>query len=97
VGSSAGKRVIDEEVVAPMKEHRELRALIEGHTDSIGPEAYNQRLSERRANAVRDYMVSRGIEGSRITTKGWGESKPIASNETKGGQAKNRRVEITEE
>ena len=48
-------------------------------------------------NAVRDYMVSRGIEESRITTKGWGESKPIASNETKEGQAKNRRVEITEE
>jgi len=92
-----GKRIVDEEVVAPMKEHRELRALVEGHTDSIGSESYNQRLSERRANAVRDYMVSRGVEASRITTKGWGKSKPVASNETKEGQAKNRRVEITEE
>ncbi len=93
----AGKEKIDAEVVAPMKEHSNLRALVEGHTDSIGSDAYNQRLSERRANAVRDYMVSRGIDAQRITTKGWGKSKPIASNKTKEGRARNRRVEITEE
>ena len=93
----AGKEKIDAELVAPMKEHPNLRALVEGHTDSIGSDAYNQRLSERRANAVRDYMVSRGIDAQRITTKGWGKSKPIASNKTKEGRARNRRVEITEE
>ena len=92
-----GKERIDAEVVAPMKEHANLRALVEGHTDSIGTEAYNQRLSERRANAVADYMESRGISAQRITTKGWGKSKPIESNKTKEGRAKNRRVEITEE
>jgi OOP family OmpA-OmpF porin len=93
----AGKERIDAEIVRPMTEHPELRALVEGHTDSIGSEAYNQRLSERRANAVRDYMVGQGIAPSRITTKGWGKSKPVADNKTKEGRAKNRRVEVTEE
>src|SRR6266850_1622582 len=55
----AGKEKVDEEVVRPMKEHPNLRALVEGHTDSIGSDAYNLRLSERRANAVRDYMIER--------------------------------------
>ena len=93
----AGKEKIDEEIVPPMKEHSNLRALVEGHTDSIGSDAYNQRLSERRADAVRDYMVSRGIDAQRITTKGYGKSEPIASNKTKEGRAQNRRVEVTEE
>ena len=93
----AGKDRIDEDVVRPMKEHPELRALVEGHTDSIGSDAYNQRLSERRADAVRDFILAQGIAPSRITTKGWGKSKPIADNKTKDGRAKNRRVEITEE
>ncbi len=93
----AGKERIDSEIIPPMKEHSELRALVEGHTDSIGSEAYNLRLSERRANAVADYMESQGISSSRITTKGWGKSKPVADNRTKEGRAKNRRVEITEE
>jgi OOP family OmpA-OmpF porin len=93
----AGKERIDADVVRPMKEHPELRALVEGHTDSIGSDAYNQRLSERRANAVADYMESKGIATSRITTKGWGKSKPVADNRTKEGRARNRRVEITEE
>ena len=93
----AGKERIDSEIIPPMKEHPELRALVEGHTDSIGSEAYNLRLSERRANAVADYMESQGISSSRITTKGWGKSKPVADNRTKEGRAKNRRVEITEE
>src|SRR5256885_1811034 len=86
--SEGGKARIDEDVVRPMQEHRNLRALVEGHTDSVGSDAYNQRLSERRANAVRDYMISSGIDASRITTKGWGKSKPIASNKTKEGRAK---------
>ena len=86
-----------EEVVQTMKQHPEVRATIEGHTDSVGSDAYNQRLSERRANAVRDYMVAHGIAAARITTRGYGESKPIASNKTAEGRSQNRRVEITEE
>jgi len=65
-----------------------------GHTDSIGTEAYNMKLSMRRANAVKDYLVSKGIDANRIHTEGKGESQPIASNKTKEGRAKNRRVEI---
>ena len=65
-----------------------------GHTDSIGTEAYNQRLSERRANAVKAYLVSKGIESDRVATEGKGELQPVASNKTKAGRAQNRRVEI---
>jgi OOP family OmpA-OmpF porin len=65
-----------------------------GHTDSIGTEAYNQGLSERRANAVKEYLVSKGIEKNRIYTEGKGEKQPIASNATAEGRAKNRRTEI---
>jgi OOP family OmpA-OmpF porin len=88
-----GKRKVDDGIKM-MKENPSLRVSVEGHTDSIGSDAYNQRLSERRANAVRDYMVDQGISSSRITTKGWGESKPAASNKTEEGRAQNRRVEI---
>jgi OOP family OmpA-OmpF porin len=65
-----------------------------GHTDSIGTEAYNQELSERRANAVKDYLVSKGIEKNRVYTEGKGEKQPIASNSTAEGRAKNNRAEI---
>ena len=65
-----------------------------GHTDSVGPEAYNQRLSVRRAEAVKAYLVSKGIEANRVYTEGKGEAQPVADNKTKEGRAKNRRVEI---
>ena len=65
-----------------------------GHTDSIGSDAYNQRLSVRRAEAVKAYLVSKGIERNRIYTEGKGEKQPIASNATAEGRAKNRRVEV---
>jgi OOP family OmpA-OmpF porin len=65
-----------------------------GHTDSVGTDAYNQRLSVRRAEAVKAYLVSRGIEKNRVYTEGKGEKQPIASNATRDGRQKNRRVEI---
>ena len=75
-------------------EDSELRVDLEGHTDSIGTEAYNKRLGERRANVVRDYLVEKGVGAARISTSSAGESDPIASNETPKGRLLNRRVEI---
>ena len=65
-----------------------------GHADSIGSDAYNQKLSVRRAESVKAYLVSKGIEPNRIYTEGKGEKQPVADNKTKEGRAKNRRVEI---
>jgi len=65
-----------------------------GHTDSIGTNAYNQKLSVRRSEAVKAYLVSKGIEKNRVYTEGKGELQPVADNKTKEGRAKNRRVEI---
>ncbi len=65
-----------------------------GHTDSVGTDAYNQRLSVRRAEAVKAYLVSKGIEKNRVYTEGKGEKQPVADNKTAEGRAKNRRVEI---
>ena len=65
-----------------------------GHADSIGTDAYNQKLSVRRAEAVKAYLVSKGTEANRVYTEGKGEKQPVASNKTKEGRAKNRRTEI---
>ena len=65
-----------------------------GHTDSVGTDAYNQKLSVRRAEAVKAYLVSKGIEKNRVYTEGKGEKQPVADNKTSEGRAKNRRVEI---
>jgi len=65
-----------------------------GHTDSVGSDAYNQKLSERRAQAVKAYLESKGIDKSRVYTEGKGEKQPVADNKTKDGRAQNRRVEI---
>ncbi|MEG3152674.1 OmpA family protein [Sphingomonas sp. ZT3P38] len=67
---------------------------IYGHTDSTGSDDYNQGLSERRADSVAAYLESRGVRGARIGTRGFGETQPIASNDTEQGRAANRRVEI---
>ena len=65
-----------------------------GHADSVGSDAYNQRLSVRRAESVKAYLVSKGIEANRVYTEGKGEKQPVAENKTANGRAKNRRVEI---
>jgi len=67
---------------------------VEGHTDSVGSDKYNQRLSERRAHAVVKYLIGKGIESNRLQAAGFGESRPIAPNETPEGRAKNRRTEF---
>jgi OmpA-OmpF porin, OOP family len=81
-------------LVAFMNENRASRVALSGHTDNIGTEAYNLKLSDRRWMSVRDYVVKKGVEGGRVSGQGFGESKPIASNATAEGRAKNRRVEI---
>jgi len=65
-----------------------------GHTDSVGGDPYNQKLSVKRSEAVKAYLVSKGIEKNRVYTEGKGEKQPVADNKTKEGRAKNRRVEI---
>ena len=65
-----------------------------GHTDSVGSDAYNQKLSVRRSEAVKSYLVSKGVEKNRVYTEGKGEKQPVADNKTAEGRAKNRRVEI---
>ena len=70
------------------------RLQVEGHTDSIGSDVYNQDLSERRARAVRDYLAGKGVGDGRISAVGYGESRPVATNDTPEGRALNRRVEV---
>ena len=88
-----GRQVLDQ--VAAQVDTLNLETLIAvGHTDSIGSEQYNQGLSERRANSVKNYLVSKGIAADRVYTEGKGETSPIADNATREGRAQNRRVEI---
>ncbi len=77
-----------------LKQYPETNIQIAGYTDSSGSEDYNQRLSERRAESVKNALVGMGVTPSRLTTIGYGESKPIASNNTEAGRQQNRRVEI---
>lgn len=82
-----------DELVDVMKKYPDLNVTIEGHTDNVGKPAGNKKLSQKRADAVKAYMVKSGIDSKRVTAKGYGMEKPIASNATKAGKAKNRRVE----
>ena len=88
-----GARQLDN-LVAFLIQHPRQVALIEGHTDSTGAMAYNQRLSERRADAVRLHLLSMGVAPDRVKTRGAGESSPIASNDSASGRQRNRRVEV---
>jgi len=89
----AGKGKLDE-LVANLKGLNLEVIIAVGHTDSVGSVAYNQKLSVRRAESVKAYLVSKGVEANRVYTEGKGKSQPVADNKSAAGRAKNRRVEI---
>lgn len=82
------------ELATILKKYEDTNILIEGHTDSSGPDDHNQTLSEKRAASVADYAKNIGVDGNRITTVGYGENQPVAENESAAGKAENRRVEV---
>ncbi|UCE87754.1 MAG: OmpA family protein, partial [Deltaproteobacteria bacterium] len=90
----ADAAVILDEAASILKRNPDVRVQIDGHTDATGPEVYNQGLSERRAEAVERYLVEQGVAAESLSTVGYGEMKPVASNETRDGRALNRRVEL---
>lgn len=87
-------KVVLDEAASILGKNASAKVSVEGHTDAVGADAYNQKLSDRRAAAVVQYLTGKGVAGSRLSSKGFGESKPVASNETKDGRAMNRRVEL---
>ncbi len=82
------------DIINILKEYPTAKFTVEGHTDSVGSEKLNQRLSDSRANSVKEYLVKNGIDAFRLSALGYGESKPIDTNKTRAGRANNRRVEI---
>ena len=84
-----------DEAILILEKNPEMKVEIDGHTDNTGSAAYNMNLSERRAKSVMKYFVDKGVEAGQLTTKGFGFTKPAASNDTKEGRTKNRRVELT--
>ncbi len=82
------------EVAKVLKDYPKIHIRVEGHTDSRGSDRYNMKLSQRRADSVRKYLMAQGIDGSRMESEGLGETRPIESNRTRAGRAKNRRTEM---
>ena len=82
------------QVAQVLNDFPKMRISIEGHTDNVGTEAANMRLSQKRAEAVLDYLVSKGISPERLDATGFGPTKPVASNKTAKGRAQNRRTEF---
>ncbi len=81
-------------LVTFLQKNPERQVMIEGHTDSVGSDAYNLELSQRRADAVRDFLMQNAVKAAQITTRGYGKTSPVASNDTAAGRQQNRRVEI---
>jgi len=90
----AESTLILDRVAASLLAHPEVKVEVAGHTDSDGSDAYNLKLSDRRAKAVRDYLIKKGVPASQLTANGYGESRPTADNKTVEGRAENRRVEL---
>lgn len=82
------------DIIKILNEYPNAKFTVEGHTDSVGSAKLNQSLSEKRANSVRDFLIKEGIAADRLTAIGYGEDKPIATNNTRAGRAQNRRTEI---
>ena len=83
-----------DEVADTLRRYPEMRVQIQGHTDSQGNRDFNIQLSQQRADAVRMYLLNKGISSSRLSARGFGPDEPVASNETAAGRAQNRRVEL---
>ena len=77
-----------------LKRNEVVNLTIEGHTDNVGDDAYNMKLSQQRTESVKEYLISKGISAARLTAIGYGETKPVADNAKAAGKAKNRRVEL---
>lgn len=90
----ADSKLILDRVAASLIAHPEVKVEVAGHTDSDGSDAYNLKLSDRRAKSVRDYLITKGVPAARLTANGYGESRPTADNTTVEGRAENRRVEL---
>jgi len=93
-GLTEDSKAILDDVVAALNGQPNIKAEVAGHTDWKGPTEYNQRLSEERARSVYNHLVAGGIDKARLTIRGYGESRPVADNQTEEGRAKNRRVEL---
>jgi outer membrane protein OmpA-like peptidoglycan-associated protein len=83
-----------DQIAQALNANRSIGVRIEGYTDNVGDPGFNQRLSEERAGSVREALIKRGVDGDRLTTRGFGEDRPIAPNQSPGGRARNRRVEF---
>jgi len=102
INFASGKAIIPpseypvlDQVVEVLKANKNVTVEIGGHTDAVGTETYNQGLSERRAQSVRNYLIQRGISASRLSARGYGEYQPVAPNTTRDGRSQNRRIEFT--
>lgn len=94
--TSEAENILDD-VAAKLSSNESVDVRLEGYTDSVGSASYNKDLSQRRADSVKEYLVSKGVNADSITTYGYGEQNPIATNETAEGRAENRRVELGEQ
>jgi OOP family OmpA-OmpF porin len=91
--NESNHQILDE-VFNTLQNYSSYKVVVEGHTDSSGPASFNQELSEKRANSVMRYLIDKGFAPSRISSKGYGETRPAVSNETADGRRENRRVEF---
>jgi OOP family OmpA-OmpF porin len=91
---AAGFRGELDGVAAVLKDNPDLRVRIDGHTDTTGTERHNEKLSQRRARAVGDFLIAAGVDAKRIETQGWGQRKPAYPNDTDAQRSANRRAEI---